>query len=93
MDTCRSRFGHVDPLLLAITQTGREAVTKWWCMWGAEEVLEELRCCPPAPGYESVEIPGEREREYRENTAGIVSIPKETWDQIMDLHDSLNSSS
>ena len=59
----------------------------------AEEVLEELRCCPPAPGYESVEIPGEREREYREKSAGIVSIPRETWDQIMDLHDSLNSSS
>ena len=53
----------------------------------AEEVLEELRCCPPAPGYESVEIPGEREREYREKSAGIVSIPKETWDQIMELHD------
>ena len=59
----------------------------------AEEVLEELRCCPPAPGYESVEIPGEREREHREKSAGIVSIPKETWDQILDLHDSLNSSS
>ena len=55
----------------------------------AEEVLAELRCCPPAPGYESVEIPGEREREHRKRSAGIVSIPRDTWDQITDLHDSL----
>ena len=58
-----------------------------------EEVHEEVRCWPPAPGEESVEIPGELEREHREKSAGIVSIPKETWDQILDLHDSLNSSS
>ena len=56
----------------------------------AEEVLEELRCCPPAPGYERVEIPGEREREHRERSAGVVSIPSETWGQVMDLYDSLN---
>ena len=56
----------------------------------AEEVLEELRCCPPAPGYERVEIPGEREREHRERSAGVVSIPSETWGQVMNLYDSLN---
>ena len=29
----------------------------------AEEVLQEIRNCPPADGFERVEIPGERERE------------------------------
>lgn len=55
----------------------------------AEEVLEELRSCPPAPGFERVEIPGEREREHREKSAGVISIPFETWHQIIALHDSL----
>ena len=55
----------------------------------AEEVLEELRSCPPAPGFERVEIPGEREREHREKSAGVISIPSETWHQIVELHDSL----
>ena len=31
----------------------------------AEEVLADLRACPPAPGFDRVEIPGEREREQR----------------------------
>ena len=32
----------------------------------AEECLEELRTCPPAPGFERVEIPGEREELLRQ---------------------------
>ena len=51
----------------------------------AEEVLEELRSCPPAPGFNRVEIPGERERDYRKKSGGVISIPKETWDQIIAL--------
>ncbi len=56
----------------------------------AEAVLEELRSCPPAPGFERVEIPGERERDYREQSAGVISVPDVTWRQIMALHDSLH---
>ncbi len=52
----------------------------------AEEVLEELRSCPPAPGFNRVEIPGERERDYRKKSGGVISVPKETWDQIIALH-------
>jgi len=55
----------------------------------AEELLDELRQCPPAPGFERVEIPGEREREYRARSNGIISIPEETWRQILALHSSL----
>ena len=55
----------------------------------AEEVLKELRECPPAPGFERVEVPGERERDYRTASNGIISIPESTWQQILALQDSL----
>jgi LDH2 family malate/lactate/ureidoglycolate dehydrogenase len=55
----------------------------------AEEVLKELRECPPAPGFERVEVPGERERDYRTASNGIISIPESTWQQILALRDSL----
>jgi hydroxycarboxylate dehydrogenase B len=57
----------------------------------AEELLQELRQCPPAPGFDRVEIPGEREREYRAQSNGIISIPEETWRQILALHSSLQA--
>ncbi len=53
----------------------------------AEEVLEELRNCPPAPEFERVEIPGERERNHRLVSNGWVAVPERTWQQIRDLHD------
>lgn len=56
----------------------------------AEAVLEELRTCPPAPGYDRVEIPGERERDYRSQSAGVISVPEETWCQIVVLHSRLH---
>ena len=55
----------------------------------AEAVLDEIRTCPPAAGFERVEIPGERERDYRERSNGIVSVPEETWRQILALQQSL----
>ncbi len=56
----------------------------------AEEILAELRDCPPAPGFERVEIPGEREREYRERTrAAGIALPRRTWEQIKRLSERL----
>ena len=39
----------------------------------AEDCLDELRTCPAAPGFDRVEIPGERERVLRDHrlTSGI----------------------
>lgn len=51
----------------------------------AEDVLSDLRNCPPADGFERVEIPGEREREQREKSNGIIAVPQETWQQVLDL--------
>jgi LDH2 family malate/lactate/ureidoglycolate dehydrogenase len=55
----------------------------------AEAVLAELRNCPPAPGFERVEVPGERERECRARAQGTIRLPGKTWRQILALRDGL----
>lgn len=56
----------------------------------AEEILDELRCCPPAPGFDAVEVPGERERAHRDRTMHIgVSLPEKTWARIQALAERL----
>ena len=50
----------------------------------AEEILAELRACPPAEGVSAVEVPGERERARREaGMTGGLSIPARTWTEIL----------
>ena len=45
----------------------------------AERCLSEVRACPPAPGFERVEIPGERERRIKmENLKNGVAMPVKT---------------
>lgn len=52
----------------------------------AEEILSELRSCPAMPGFERVEIPGEREREHRERARRSgVAVPRETWSKLLGL--------
>jgi len=51
----------------------------------AEEVLAELRNCPPAPGFTQVEVPGERERNHHAASEGRIAVPDETWAQINKL--------
>ena len=58
----------------------------------AEEILDELRNCPPAPGFERVEIPGEREREYRDmNGDAGIAMPRQTWGQMLELSERLEA--
>ena len=60
----------------------------------AEEILDEMRQCPPAPGFDAVEIPGEREREFRDRTADQgIPLPRKTWEQIVELSERLKSQS
>ena len=47
----------------------------------AEEILSELRDCPPVKGFERVEIPGEREQKNREISKTIM-LPKKIWAAI-----------
>ena len=56
----------------------------------AEEVLSDLRTCPPAPGFDKVEIPGERERAQREQSNGVIAIPEATWEQVLALAQELD---
>lgn len=52
----------------------------------AEDILDELRHCPPAEGFDRVEVPGEREAAARVRNAGQpISLPRATWDSICDL--------
>jgi len=52
----------------------------------AEDILAEFRSCPPAPGFEKVEIPGEREAGARKrNCDQPISMPVKTWEQMREL--------
>ena len=56
----------------------------------AEEILAELRNCPPAHGFQRVEVPGERERDRRAANAGKpLCLPAAAWTEIEILADSL----
>lgn len=55
----------------------------------AEDILADLRTCPPAPGFGTVEVPGERERNRRTGSGGTVDLPRPTWRQICALADHL----
>jgi LDH2 family malate/lactate/ureidoglycolate dehydrogenase len=46
-----------------------------------------MRQCPPSPGFDQVQIPGEREREHRRQANGVIAIPEPTWQQILTLAD------
>lgn len=51
----------------------------------AEEILDEMRRCPASPGFEKVEVPGERESEQRRRCDGVIAVPETTWQQIVKL--------
>ena len=55
----------------------------------AEVILADLRGCPPARGFDRVEVPGERERRIRKEAGGIIYIPENTWTDILALRDDL----
>lgn len=44
----------------------------------AEDILTELRNCPPAEGFEVVQVPGERERDLRTEHRSL-ELPSRTW--------------
>jgi hypothetical protein len=48
--------------------------------------LAELRACPPAPGFDRVEVPGEREARLRTvRLANGIPIPPKTLDVLRAL--------
>jgi LDH2 family malate/lactate/ureidoglycolate dehydrogenase len=59
----------------------------------AESCLEELRNCPPAPGFDHVEIPGEREDAMRaERLQNGIPLPLTTIQALRTLADRLHVS-
>lgn len=57
----------------------------------AEDVLSDIRNCPPAKNFKKVEIPGEREREIAKvlSVSGI-SVPNDLLNQILELRRQFN---
>ena len=44
----------------------------------AEDILRELRDCPPAAGFDKVQVPGERESTARAANVAL-KLPAKTW--------------
>ncbi len=83
---CEAMLGpvttEVNWLILALDTTRHRAPGRMREV--AEEILAELRTCPPAEGFGAVEVPGERERALREaGRIGGISIPARTWEEIL----------
>ena len=55
-----------------------------------QAILTEVRECPPAPGFERVEVPGQRGRDHKRLCNGVVAIPEHTWRQICDIYTELS---
>lgn len=52
----------------------------------AEEILSDIRACPPLPGTSSVSVPGERERDFLAAAQGApLMLPRQVWEQIKSL--------
>ncbi len=49
----------------------------------AEEIIAEVRACPPAAGFDRVQAPGERERDLRAASGDILMLPASTWKAIL----------
>ncbi|WP_164658551.1 Ldh family oxidoreductase [Tropicibacter sp. Alg240-R139] len=57
----------------------------------AEGILDEFRNCPPAAGFDRVEIPGEREADARARNADQpIHLPRATWEKIVTLAEELS---
>ncbi|MXW48471.1 MAG: Ldh family oxidoreductase [Gammaproteobacteria bacterium] len=54
------------------------------------DILTEVRECPPAPGFERVEIPGQLSRNHKRQCDGIVAVPEHTWQQICEIYTELS---
>ena len=48
----------------------------------AEDILAELRYCPPAEGFEAVQVPGEREQAQR-NARSKLALPSRIWADLV----------
>jgi LDH2 family malate/lactate/ureidoglycolate dehydrogenase len=55
----------------------------------AEEILAEVRACPPLRKGEPVEVPGERERDRAASVTEALSLPAPIWDRIVTLRASV----
>lgn len=76
--------GEINWLVLALDCTRMRAEGPMRA--AAEDILAEVRACPPANGFDRVEVPGERERDrIARAELAHVHLPRAIWQQIKDL--------
>jgi len=76
--------GEINWMVLAVDCTRHRAPAAMQA--AAEEILAEIRACPPLPGVARVEIPGERERDRAARAdPGLLHLPRPVWDRIAAL--------
>lgn len=81
------RKGEINWMVLAIDCTAHAAPDAMRA--AAEEILSEIRACPPLHKGVPVDVPGERERNRAAAVADTVSLPVPIWKRIEALADSV----
>lgn len=74
--------GEINWMVLAVDCTRHRAPAAMQA--AAEEILAEIRACPPLPGTSRVEVPGERERD-RAAGRDALHLPRPIWEAIVAL--------
>jgi len=75
--------GEINWMVLAVDCTAHAAPEAMRA--AAEEILAEVRACPPLRESGRVEVPGERERDRAESVTDTLSLPVPIWDRIRAL--------
>ncbi|MCR9152397.1 MAG: Ldh family oxidoreductase, partial [Rhodobacteraceae bacterium] len=76
--------GEINWMILAVDCTRHRAPAAMQA--AAEEILAEMRACPPMPGTPRVEVPGERERDRAARAdPGLLHLPRPIWEAIAAL--------
>ena len=77
------RKGEINWMVLAVDCTAHAAPEAMRA--AAEEILAEVRACPPLRESGRVEVPGERERDRAESVTDTLSLPVPIWDRTRAL--------
>lgn len=76
--------GEINWMVLAVDCTAHRAPAAMQA--AAEEILAEIRACPPVPGVARIEVPGERERGRAARIGpDSLALPRPVWERIAAL--------
>ncbi len=73
--------GHMDRAL--------DLATQWADAHKPEDSTLHVKRLPGRTPLIMIEIPGEREREQRRRSNGVIAVPEQTWYQLVELSEEL----